>query len=49
MWRLNLKTKKYKDDKPPLKDCSDIEYPINREALVIKRLLDVWIKNDDVE
>jgi hypothetical protein len=29
----------------PLKDCSDVEYPINEEALVIMRSLNVHIND----
>jgi hypothetical protein len=28
----------------PFKDCSDVEYPVNREAMVIKRSINVQIK-----
>ena len=37
------------DEMPPLKDGNDIKYPINEEALVIKRSLNIQIKNDNVE
>ena len=36
---------------PPLVDCSDeeIAYPVEREALVIRRALNMQIKEDDVD
>jgi len=37
------------DEMPLLKDGNDIKYPINEEALVIKRSLNIQIKNDNVE
>jgi hypothetical protein len=39
------------EEMPPLVDCSDdeIAYPIEGEALVIMRVLDIQIKEDDVD
>jgi len=34
---------------PPLEDYNDVKYPIDKEALVIRRLFKVLIKDDDVE
>jgi hypothetical protein len=38
-----------KDDLPPLESCSDNECPIDKKALMIRRSLNVQIKNDDVK
>jgi hypothetical protein len=37
-----------KDEMPSLEDCNDIEHPINEEALMIKRSLNIQIKDDNV-
>jgi hypothetical protein len=34
---------------PPFEDYNDVKYPIDEEALVIRRLFKVLIKDDDVE
>jgi hypothetical protein len=38
------------DSMPPLEDCDEdecIEYPVDREALVIRRVLNLQVKEDD--
>ena len=39
------------EEMPPLMDCSDeeIAYPVVREASVIRRALNMQIKEDDVD
>ena len=39
------------EEMPPLMDCSDeeIAYPVEEEALVIRRALNMQIKEDDVD
>ena len=39
------------EEMPPLVDCSDEEivYPVEGEALVIRRALNMQIKEDDVD
>jgi hypothetical protein len=39
------------EEMPPLVDCSDeeIAYPVEGEALVIRRALNMQIKEDDVD
>lgn len=47
---IKFKSNKYEEDEmPPLEAYSDVEYPIDEEALVIRRSLNVQIKKDDVE
>jgi hypothetical protein len=33
----------------PLEDCSNVEYIVDEDALVIRRSLNVQIKEDDME
>ena len=37
------------DEMPPLEDASDLEYTVGDKVLVIRRLLSVQTKKDDVE
>jgi hypothetical protein len=49
---IECKSDKSDDYKlPPLKDCSDVEiaYPIKREVLVIRRMLNMQVKEDDID
>ena len=49
---IECESDKSDDDKvPPLKDCSDVEitYPIKREVLVIRRVLNMQVKEDDID
>lgn len=48
MERLNLKVTLKKDKIRSLKDCSDVEYSIEVEALVT-RSLNIHIKKDNIE
>jgi hypothetical protein len=42
---IESKNDKFEEDRmQPFKDCSDVEYPVNREAMVIKRSINVQIK-----
>jgi hypothetical protein len=34
---------------PPLKDCSDVEYLVDEETLMIRKTLNIQIKKDYVE
>ena len=36
-------------EKPPLEDCGDVEYPVDKNALVIRKSLNVQLKDVDVE
>lgn len=49
MERLNLKVTLKKDKIRSFKDCSDVEYSIEVEALVTRRSLDIHIKKDNIE
>jgi hypothetical protein len=47
---IESKSDKSKNDKkPPLEDCGDVEYPVDKNALVIRISLNVQIKDVDVE
>jgi len=43
--------KSYVDEMPPLKYCSDVDivYPVKRNALVIRCVLNAQVKEDDVD
>jgi hypothetical protein len=41
--------KSMEDDVPPLKDCSDVEYQVDKEILVIRRSFSVKINDDDMK
>ena len=41
--------KSMEDDVPPLKDCSDVEYQVDKGILVIRRSLSVKINDDDMK
>lgn len=43
--------KSYVDEMPHLKDCSDVDivYPVKRNALVIRYVLNAQVKEDDVD
>jgi len=42
---IEYENNKFKEDRlQPFKDCSDVEYPVNREAMVIKKSINVQIK-----
>jgi len=49
--RDNGEVESESEEMPPLVDCSDeeIAYPVEREALVIRRALNMQIKEDDVD
>jgi len=49
---IECESDKSDDDKlPPLEDCSDVEitFPIKREAFVIRRMLNMQVKEDDID
>ena len=47
---IEFKSEKFKEDEMPShEDYNDVEYPIDRKTLVIRRTLNVQIKEDDVE
>jgi hypothetical protein len=41
--------KSKKDEMPPLEDYNNVEYLVDKEALVISRTLNVQIKKDDIK
>jgi hypothetical protein len=49
--RDNGEVESESEEMPPLVDCSDeeIAYPVEGEALVIRRALNIQIKEDDVD
>ena len=49
--RDNGEVESESEETPPLVDCSDeeIAYPVEGEALVIRRALNMQIKEDDVD
>jgi hypothetical protein len=48
--KIEFESDKFKNnDLPPLESCSDTECPIDKKALIIKRSLNVQIKNDEVK
>jgi len=49
--RDNGEVESESEEMPPLVDCSDeeIAYPVEGEALVIRRALNMQIKEDDVD
>jgi len=47
---IESKSDKFEEDEmSPLKNCSDVEYPVDGEALAIRRSLNIKIMDDDVE
>jgi len=45
---LKPKSDKYKEDEmPPLENCSDVEYLVDKKVLVIRKSFNVQIKKDD--
>jgi hypothetical protein len=45
---LKPKCDKYKEDEmPPLENYSDVEYLVDKEVLVIRKLFNIQIKKDD--
>jgi len=48
--KIEFESDKFKNnDLPPLESCSDTECSIDKKALIIKRSLNVQIKNDEVK
>lgn len=48
--KIEYKSNKSEEDEmPPLKDYSNVKYLVDEKALVINRLLNVQIKNEDVK
>ena len=49
--RDNGEVESESEEMPSLVDCSDeeIAYPVEREALVIRRVLNMQIKEDDID
>jgi hypothetical protein len=49
-WEIKFESDESEDDKiRPLEDYSNVEYLVDRKALIIKRSFNVQIKEDGVE
>jgi hypothetical protein len=48
--KIESESDKFKEDKmSPLEDYNDVEYPVDEKASTVKILVNVYIKEDDVE